>query len=86
MLDPTSGSMQLVISVANAALQLPAPQATFPAQILQTQLTASADGLWIWGMADAGTGTQLIFRYNATVQQFVAQVFLADKSGAVAAR
>jgi uncharacterized protein (TIGR03437 family) len=80
LLDPVSGYMQLLTSVANLAQYMPLPQATFPSQITETQLTASADGLWVWGVADAFTsgsnGTQLLFRYNATTTQFAAQVWV----------
>jgi uncharacterized protein (TIGR03437 family) len=77
LLDPVSGYLQFVTSVANLALTLPVPQATFPPQIVQTQMTASADGRWIWGVADGGTGSQLIFRYGVG-GSFVGQVWVTS--------
>ncbi len=75
LLDPVSGYLQFVTSVANLCKTLPVPQATFPPQIVQTQMTASADGRWIWGVADGGTGSQLIFRYGVG-GSFVGQVWV----------
>lgn len=76
LLDPTSGYMQFLATFGNLVSQaLPISQGTFPSAIVQTQLSSSADGLWIWGVADAGTGTQLLFRFNATVGNFLAQVW-----------
>jgi uncharacterized protein (TIGR03437 family) len=84
LLDPVSGYLQAVTSVAAAAGQpLPVQQATFPPQIIQTQMTASADGRWIWGVAIGGTGTQgstsaqLVFRYNVG-GSFVGQVWVTS--------
>jgi uncharacterized protein (TIGR03437 family) len=82
LLDPVSGYLQAVTSVAAAAGQpLPVPQATFPPQIIQTQMTASADGRWIWGVAiggtEAQTGAQLVFRYNVG-GSFVGQVWVTS--------
>jgi uncharacterized protein (TIGR03437 family) len=65
LFDPVSGYLQFLSSAANLAQTLPVGQGTFPAQIVQTQLTTSADGLWVWGLADGGTGTQLIIRFDA---------------------
>ena len=80
LLDPVSGYMQLLISVASLGQYLPVAQATFPSQVVETQMTTSADGLWVWGVADAyatgSPGTQLIFRYNATTTSFQAQVWV----------
>lgn len=82
LLDPVSGYLQLLVSIASLGQYLPVAQATFPSQITETQLTASADGLWVWGVADAfatgSPGTQLIFRYNATTTQFQAQVWVTS--------
>jgi uncharacterized protein (TIGR03437 family) len=75
LLDPISGYMRFLTSVTNTALTLPQPTASFPSQILETQVTASANGLWIWGVADGGTGTQLIFRFNAANAQLTGQVW-----------
>jgi uncharacterized protein (TIGR03437 family) len=79
LLDPLSGSMQLLATFGTLTAQaVPISQGTFPAQIVQTQLTASADGMWVWGVADAGTGTQLLFRYSAASASFLAQVWITS--------
>jgi uncharacterized protein (TIGR03437 family) len=75
LLDPVSGRLQFLASYTNVAQKLPVAPATFPGQIVQTQLTTSADGLWIWGLADGGTGTQLIFRFDARKGQFLGDVW-----------
>ena len=78
LLDPVSGYLQAVTSVAALASQtLPVPQATFPPQIIQTQMTASADGRWIWGVAVGGTDAQLVFRYNVG-GSFIGQVWVTS--------
>jgi uncharacterized protein (TIGR03437 family) len=77
LLDPLSGYMQFVTSVTNLSQTLPIAQASFPSQIVQTQMTTSADGRWIWGLADGGTGTQLVFRYNVS-GSFTGQVWLTS--------
>jgi len=68
LLDPVSGYLQATVSVAALASQtLPVPQGTFPPQIGQTQMTSSADGRWIWGVAvpaEGGSNKFLIFRFN----------------------
>jgi uncharacterized protein (TIGR03437 family) len=88
LLDPALGSMQFLVSFPALAIKaLPVPLATFPPQIVGTQLTASADGLWIWGVADAGavagsssssgsgTDTEMIFSYNTQSGSFVSQIW-----------
>ena len=79
LLDPASGYMQLLVTFGTLAAQAtPISQGTFPGAVIQTQLTSSADGLWIWGVADAGTGTQLLFRFNAVTTRFTAQVWITS--------
>ena len=76
LLDPLTGYMQFLATFGTLASQaVPLPSATFPANVIQTQVSASADGLWIWGVADAGTGTQLLFRYGGVSTRFTAQVW-----------
>jgi hypothetical protein len=64
LLEPITGRLQLVDSIENIANALPAPHATFPPQVLRTALTTAADGVHIWGIADAGASPQLIFMYD----------------------
>jgi uncharacterized protein (TIGR03437 family) len=76
LLDPVTGYMQFLVTFGTLAAQaVPVTSATFPGNVVQTQLTSSADGLWVWGVADAGTGTQLLFRYSAVAGRFIAQVW-----------
>ncbi|HXS97876.1 MAG TPA: hypothetical protein VN736_24925 [Candidatus Limnocylindrales bacterium] len=72
MLDPATGYMPLLTTYSALTQTLPITQATFPGQVLQTAMTTSADTGTIWGIADAGTGSQLIFRYNAATAGFFA--------------
>lgn len=78
LLDPVSGYLRFLANYANLSMALPAPQATFPGQIVQTQMSTSANGRWIWGIADGGTGTQLIFRYDTQSSNFNAQVWITS--------
>ncbi len=64
LLNPTSGQNQLVETITSVAMNVPVPLATFPGQILQAALAASADGSTIWGIASAGTPAQLVFQYT----------------------
>jgi uncharacterized protein (TIGR03437 family) len=63
--DPVSGQTTVLSSFANLANTLPVAQGQMPSQILQTALTTSADGMTIWGIGGAGTGNQLIYKYDA---------------------
>jgi uncharacterized protein (TIGR03437 family) len=65
MFDPVSGQMAVVGTFANLAKSLPVNEATFPGQILETAMAASADGQVIWGIGGGGTGTQVIYQYYA---------------------
>ena len=78
LLDPVSGYLRFVASFANLAKPLPAAQASFPGQIVETQLATSADGFWIWGIADGGTGQQLLFRYDVRGGNFIAEVWVTS--------
>src|SRR5206468_1816966 len=50
-------------------------QATFPPQILKAAMTTAANGRHIWGIADGGTGSQLIFLFDGTTGRMTAQVW-----------
>jgi uncharacterized protein (TIGR03437 family) len=76
LLDPISGQLQILTSFTNLALTLPVAQGMFPGQIVETQMTVSANGLWVWGIADGGTGTQLIFRFDVRHTSFTAQTWI----------
>jgi uncharacterized protein (TIGR03437 family) len=75
LLDPDSGALQFLNSVANLSKSLPVPQGTFPPQIVQTAMTASADGAHIWGVADAGTGSQLLYVFDRDGSRLTAEVW-----------
>jgi uncharacterized protein (TIGR03437 family) len=62
--DPLSGTMTVLATIAELSQTLPVPTATFPGQILEAALGSSANGQVIWGVAGAGTATQLVFRYT----------------------
>ena len=65
--DPVSGQTAVISAFANLANTLPVSQGTLPGQILQTALTTSADGMTVWGIGGANTGSQVVFRYDARV-------------------
>ncbi|HVV43598.1 MAG TPA: hypothetical protein VHC72_00285, partial [Bryobacteraceae bacterium] len=77
-LDPATGTAQVIQSIANVAKTISVPLATFPGQIIQASLTTSADGNSVWGIASAGTQSQLIFRYNAGSGTFDASYYVSS--------
>ena len=64
-LNPTNGVLTVVSTFANLTGTLPVALPTFPPLILQAALTTSADGLTVWGIAQAGTPDELIYVYSA---------------------
>lgn len=80
LLDPVAGTLQLVISYSSLVKNLPVPEATFPPQIIQATMTASADGAHIWGIGDAGTGKQLIYLYDRDSGKMTADVWVTTPS------
>ena len=67
LFNPATGQNRLLGQIADVALTLPVAAApTFPGQILQASLATSDDGSTIWGIASAGTPSQLIFQYFAS--------------------
>jgi uncharacterized protein (TIGR03437 family) len=78
LLDPTNGTLTLKSTYTALIKTLPVPQATFPSQVIQAAMTASADGAYIWGVADAGTGTQLIYRYDREKGKFASDVWVTS--------
>ena len=77
-LDPGTGATRVVQTIANVAKTISVPLATFPGQIVQASLTASVDGNSVWGIASAGTQSQLIFRYNAGDGTFDASYYVSS--------
>jgi uncharacterized protein (TIGR03437 family) len=64
-LDPVSGQTAVISAFANLANTLPVSQGTLPSQILQTAVATSADGMTVWGIGGATTGSQVVFKYDA---------------------
>ena len=65
LLDPVSGALQEVASIATLANTVPILAPAFPGNITQTAVATSGNGRTVWGILDAGTGTQLLFRWDA---------------------
>jgi uncharacterized protein (TIGR03437 family) len=76
LLDPANGTLTLIDTVANLAKSLPVPQATFPGQVTQAAMTTAADGVHVWGVADANTGTQLIYYFDSNTGRMISQVWV----------
>src|SRR5262249_13735708 len=74
ILDPVSGQLAVVGTFASLAQSLPVNQNTFPGQILETAMSASADGQVIWGIGGGGTGNQVIFTYYAKTNSLAVTV------------
>ncbi len=65
LFDPVQGTMQTVTTfTALSSLALPVQAPAFPAQILSAAVTASGDGYSVWGIGSAGSGSQVVFRYD----------------------
>ncbi|MGA7238292.1 MAG: hypothetical protein WBY44_21580, partial [Bryobacteraceae bacterium] len=65
--DPVSGQTAVISAFASLANTLPVSQGTLPGQILQTAVATSADGMTVWGIGGANTGSQVVFKYDAHV-------------------
>lgn len=75
LLDPSNGTLSLIDTYTNLPKVLPVPQATFPGQVTQAAMTTAADGVHVWGILDAGTGTQLLYLYDASTGRMTSQVW-----------
>jgi uncharacterized protein (TIGR03437 family) len=75
LLNPANGTLTLIDTYTNLGKALPVPQATFPGQVTQAAMTAAADGIHVWGIADAGTGVQLIYLFDASTGRMTSQVW-----------
>ncbi|HWB84078.1 MAG TPA: hypothetical protein VG675_08060 [Bryobacteraceae bacterium] len=71
LLDPVSGYVQPVDTFANLSKSLAIGAGTFPPQVVETEMAASADGYTVYGIADAGAGNaaQVLYRYDARQNQ-----------------
>jgi uncharacterized protein (TIGR03437 family) len=66
-LDPVSGRLTLLTSLANVSTNLPAQAPASPGQITEAALASNTagDGLSIWGIGGATTGTsQIVFKID----------------------
>jgi uncharacterized protein (TIGR03437 family) len=77
-LNPTNGVLSVVSTLADVAASTPATVPTFPGQIIQTALSASADGTVIWGIGGATTGTQVIYQYYAQTNSLYAETYVSS--------
>jgi len=78
LLEPASGTLQLLTTLDNLALTLPVPQATFPSLILKTAVAASRDGLTVWGVATTVDPLEVVYRYDVRRNQVSALAMQAS--------
>ncbi len=78
LFSPANGQTQVVATIANVAATLPVQAPDFPGQILQASLAASGDGSTVWGIASAGTSSQLIFQYYASSGSISATIYVTS--------
>jgi uncharacterized protein (TIGR03437 family) len=78
LFDPVSGQTSVLGTFANLAQQLPVPFATFPPQILKTQLATSGDWSVVWGIADAGSSNQMVYRFDSSTGQIDAYGYVTS--------
>jgi uncharacterized protein (TIGR03437 family) len=76
--NPISGQTAVIDTFANLATTLPVAQATFPGQILQTELATSGDGNTVWGIAGAGTANQVIYRFDGVAGSIYATGYVSS--------
>jgi len=72
VLDPATGVLQVVNTLANLAGTLAVPVPTFPGQIIDCELATSGNGTVIWGIGGASTGSQIVFQYQALTNSWSA--------------
>ncbi len=82
-LNPETGEIDTVISMADLTASIPIqsiPQQgpALPGAFTQASLSTSTDGWTVWGICGAGTGTQLVFWYNALNQSFNAITWITS--------
>jgi uncharacterized protein (TIGR03437 family) len=66
-MDPVSGQLTLLTSLANVSTALPVPAPSSPGQITEAAMASNTagDGLSIWGIGGATTGTnQIVFKVD----------------------
>ena len=78
LFDPATGQITVIETLADVAVALPVSLNTFPGQFVETAMTASADGSRVWGIGGAGTGTQIIYVYNAANNTVFAETYVSS--------
>jgi hypothetical protein len=76
--SPVSGQTAVLGTFANLAMALPVPQATFPGQILEAAVATSGDGYTVWGVASAGSASQMIYRYDSRTSTIYATGYVSS--------
>jgi uncharacterized protein (TIGR03437 family) len=72
--DPVSGTTTVIETLAGlAAKTLPTQAANFPTNVVAASLSASGDGLWIWGFGD-----RVMFRYDVANRALSASLYTAS--------
>jgi uncharacterized protein (TIGR03437 family) len=73
LLDPATGRIEVLETIAGVvAKTLPAPVTNIPPDFVQASVAASADGQWIYGMAEAEDKATVLFRYQVALRQISA--------------
>jgi uncharacterized protein (TIGR03437 family) len=77
LLNPTLGAMQTLQTISQVATNsIPQPPASFPGNIVQASIAASADGLTIAGFG--GSSPYLLFRYNVATQGITSSFYVSS--------
>jgi uncharacterized protein (TIGR03437 family) len=76
--DPVSGQTSVISAFANLSNTLPVAQGTLPSQILQTAVATSADGMTVWGIGSANTGSQVVFKYDARINALAGGTYVTS--------
>ncbi|MEK7408486.1 MAG: hypothetical protein AAB225_25725 [Acidobacteriota bacterium] len=73
LLDPVSGTVQILDTIEAVGKKLPVPLVSFPPQIVQATMAVSGDGQVIYGLAEAAGGRVLQFGYDVAAGQVSAR-------------
>ena len=75
LFDPLTGAMNVLSTLAGLANQLPTTPATFPSQVINTQLATTSDRNLLYGLIDDGNSEGLI-RYNVLTHEVHAESWI----------
>jgi uncharacterized protein (TIGR03437 family) len=70
LLDPATQEIKVLTTLAEVALSIPQTAPALPAFFTEAAVGTSGDGFTAWGVFGAGTGSQLMFSYNALTSRF----------------